>query len=367
MAIGHISQRRLIMSRVPQTNYATPTLPVTVPPLAFRVLPIRDQNLAGYGVQTRDNRGHATGRDFPTDQWLISHDVSRPVELDVDADSVGRLLLGALGSVVTTQPDAVGAPLVYRHVFRPQDEAVSRQLPAYTLVEKLGAILDRLFPGCVVESFGLRGEGLERISGSAAFRGSGKRTSPSGVNLGGGSNHVQDAVGLSYFFNSQVELQVRDAGTLANNVPYGSTKRIETWAVGVENNLLADVGYRAGSGDFQTPGVRDSGSVRSELLFGDRNFTSEFVARMDSGSDEFAALQSQKSLDVLVELTGALIEATFNFKLSIRFRLARYAAVELGNSAGIVTVAIRPTPLWDTTANEIVSFTLDNTTPSYTT
>lgn len=370
MTIAHISQRRLIMSRVPQSNYATPTTPNTVAPLNFVEVPVKDQNVAAYGVATRDNRAYAHGNDFATDQWLISHDVSRPVEFDLDAETIGRMLLAALGSVTTTQPDAVGNPLVYRHVFKPQDAVVSRQLPAYTLVEQIGAVLNRLFPSCCVESLTIRGEGVERITSALSFRGSGKVTSPSGVLFdptGGAGNNVRAAQNLQYLYNSQVEVQIRDAGTLANNVPYGSTKRIESWSVGYENNPLADIAYRAGSGDFQTAGQRDSGSIRSELLFGDRNIPAEIVARMDTASDEFAALRSQKSLDVLVELTGALISGTYNFKLSIRLRLARYATVELGNSGGIVTVALRPTALWDVANAEIVSFTLDNTTASYTT
>lgn len=369
MTIGHISQRRLIMSRRPQNNYGTPTAPNAVAPFNFVQVPVKDQNLVAAGVTTRDNRGHATGSDFATDQWLISHDVSRPIEYDVDADTVGRMLLGVCGSVVTTQPDAVASPLVYRHVFKPMNANAGRQLPAYTLIEKLGAIIDDLYPSCCVESLSLRGEGVEKIGSAATFRGSGKSTTPSAVTFdetGGVGNQVQLAQGLQYLFNSQVEVAIRDAGTLANNVPYGSTKRIESWSVGYENNPLADIAYRGGSGDFQTPGVRDSGSIRSELLFGDRAITSEIVARMDTASDERAALKSQKPLDVLIELTGGVIEDTFNFKLSTRLRLTKYAAVDRGNAGGIVTVAIRPTPLMDFAAGEIISFTLDNATPSYT-
>jgi hypothetical protein len=369
MTIAHIQQRQNAMSRIPQTNYATATAPNTGGSLNFVEVPLKDQNFANKTVQTQDNRGYATRNDFPTDQWLLSHDVERAIEYDVDTDTLGRMLYLALGSVVTTTPNAVGAPTARQHVFKPQDPNVSRQLPATTWVEQVGAALNRLFPSCVCDNFNIRGEGIQRIMSAFSLRGSGKEVEPSGVVFAtDGTNNVRPATGLKYLFNSQVEVTVADAGTLSNAVNYGATKRLESWGLSYQNTPLGDIGYRPGSTDFQTAGDVESGAIRSECLFGDRSIVPEFVARLDSTSNERAAMRSQKSLDWRALLTGPVIggAAALHHSLSIRTRINRYSAVDLGNQGGILTVAVRPTALWDLTTAEILEIILVNETTSYT-
>lgn len=361
MTAVHIQQRKIAMSRIPQTAYGTAT---AAGANALKELLLSDQNLAQKTVQTADNQGYSTQNDFATEQWLLRHDVARPFEFDLASEPAGRILRGALGSITTSQPASGTDPLVYRHLFVPQDPNTSRQLPAYSVLEQVGSALNVLYPSCVFEGLSFRGEGVNRIKASFSVRGSGKRTKPSGFTW---ATHVSEVSGHKYFYNSVCEVKVADAGTLSNEVNYSSTKRIESFSFDYQNQLLADDGYRPGATDFQTSGDPLSGAVRSECLFGTRTIQAGFVARLDSASDEFAALEAQTQLDFKVILTGPTISNSYTHKLTIAVALSAYEAVELGNANGIVTVAVRPKPLWDNSTDKIIEITLDNTTSSYAT
>ena len=75
--------------------------------------------------------------------------VGGSVDAYAQFDSLGLFLLGALGSVSTSQPDAVGAPSVYRHEFTPAEG-----LPSYTL-RVASEVTGRQFLGCVCSSLEL--------------------------------------------------------------------------------------------------------------------------------------------------------------------------------------------------------------------
>lgn len=370
MTIAHMQQRKCARSRIPQGNYATAT-PVGLigaGSLAYEDLLVKDQNQAKYEVRTQDNEGFSTGSDWATDQWTDRHDVSVQHEIQVASDPIGRELYSVMGAVATTQPDSVGAPSAYQSLFTPQDPNTSRQLPAHTYMEKIGAAYNVKYPSCVTESLEISGEGTDRISASVAYRGSGKRTSPSGItySLDPLTNHVNIAQGLKYFFNSQISIIRSDYSTQTNPVNYGTAKMLESWRFQYANQLLADDGYRPGSTDFQTANDPTSGAIRSECLFGQRQVEFEAVVRLDSGTDEYAALQTQKKMNVQALLTGPTIAAAVKHKLLIVMPRCSYSMVELSNRNGIATVQLRFKVLFDETNNKIVEVTLTNETASYT-
>ena len=395
---------------------------------------------------------------------MMSHDAQRQFEFDCSSEQIGRILYLVFGSVATTTPEPVDAPTMRQHVFSMMDASVSRQLPATSLVERLGSAINRLFPSMVGESFGLSGDAINRITGTVGLHGAGKYTTPSGVTIpgplatpaaptvtpqgaagvttysyfvvakdGNGKRTVASPVGttntgnaaldgvnfnritwaavsgavsydvlktntntflgtttgtqlddtgqatavyapatanetagfLNYFYNSQVTLKVDDAGVITN---YGNEKRINSWEFGATNELLLEDGYRPGAALFQTAADPASGALRSECLFGKRGFTMGYNVRLNSESEELAALRVQKLLKPTIELTGPKIGATaFNHKLTIVGEKSPYEAVDLGERNGIVTLNLKPKMLFDVALGKIVTVTLINEVPSYTT
>lgn len=423
MGFSHVQERRYAQSRIPQTNYQTPTTPVTTNPLAFVELLAKDQNLVKFTPNTKDNDGFSTGSDFPTEVYLTTWDTEADKEAQLEVDMVGRWLYAAFGAVTTTQPDAGGNPNVYRHTFTPMPAFTGRQLPAYSLVQQIASnpTIDAVFPSMVMQKLTLKGDGVDRLDMAANWRGSGKRLNPSNINFGGGSNHVLVPT-RNYLYNSQAVLKVGDYSTVANQVNYSTGCRFRSWEVGIDNALLTDDGYCPGAPLYQYSGVgtawaataavslnayvyagdllyqvtvagttgstapshtsgavangtatlkfvasiASSGQVRGECLFGKRNYTMQFVVRLDTATDEYAAIQQQKKLDIIIQATGGVISGSYNYDLKMHVGLAQYQAVEVGNQNGIVTLQITPRILFDSVNNTVMDVVLTNSTSSYT-
>ena len=363
MGVVHESQRQIAIGTIPQTDFLTPT--DTADSTKFVRLEVMDTDFGKLTPQVSDNQGDAHGYEEATDQYLESWDAEAPHNLALSSEQAGRILLLLFGAVVTTQPDAAGAPQVYQHVFTPMDISNARQLPATTLIEVVGTALNRKFPSMCMENFSMKGDGMKRIETSFQLRGSGKEITPSGLSVA--QMKARLLSGLHYFFNSQATITIADAVTLANAIAYGANRRHNNWEFGWNNQFLSDEGYFPGAGRFQTTGNAESGAVRSELLVGRRVPSGSLNVRFQDQSEEHAALKSRKKLDWKLELTGSVIQAAFKHKLTFQAHQIQYEMVELGKSnGGLITSQIKPKFLVDPASGQWVTATLMNNIPSYT-
>lgn len=366
MPVG-IQQRIYYMSRIPQVDYRTPRAFNTTAPYNFERMLFEDKDLANYQPETRDNKGFSTGSYFPTEVYLLRHGLSSTKRFDVSSNGIGKWLLAAMGAVASSQPDAGGNPLAYRHQFTPLDPAVTLQAPAYTFGEKLGTGLDALYPSICVKKLKISGDDVGRLKGEVDLIGSGKRTEPSGAIFAPTASFNVPAFPASvYFAGSQLALSVRDAGTLANPINYCSGLRVNTWSVEINRTFAEDAAYRQCAGDFQDSADPDSGAIRSELLQTDFDVVINFQVRVESGSAEYTALQTAKQLDWNAVLTGKLISGTFNHKLTLNSLLNQYSAVQVGNQDELAVFNITVRQLFDSATGNSFKATLDNTTASYT-
>jgi hypothetical protein len=352
----HISQRKFWRSRIPQTDYATAT---SISSAAnYKQLLAKDRNLTDAQPNTADNKDYATGRPQATEQWVVNHEATRQVDVDLCFEEIGRDLLLAFGKVVTSQPDGVGSPSVYQHVFSPMDVSVSRQLPVTTLIEQLGSAIDRKFPSMALGQLGLRGEGSQRLQESLSFQGSGKIVTPSGLT-------GADITGLHYAYESQCTLKLDDGSVITNMA--SAPQRVNSWSFEIANQFLADDGYRPGAAAFQTSGNPDSGEVRTEMLLGDQGFNLGFNVRLLSNDGLLAYLLAQTNLIFTIDILGGAIDSTYNRKLSIKAYKAPFKAVKVGDRNGLVSLDINSNVLFDNATSKDVEITLINEVASYTT
>jgi hypothetical protein len=354
----HTSQRKFWRSRIPQTDYNTATSVAGGGAANFKQVIAKDKNLASAAPTLADNKDYATGRPNATEQWIVAHDAQRAFEYDLCFEEIGRALLLALGKVVTTQPDAIGSPTVYQHVFSPMDVSVSRQLPATTLVETLGSAIDRKFPSMVSAQLGFKGEGSGRLAVSEQLQGSGKLITPSGLT-------GADIAGCNYAYQHECTLKTDDGATVTNMAT--APQRVNSHSFDIINQILNDDGYRPGAAAFQTAVNPDSGEVRTEALLGDQSFNFGFNVRLLSNDGFLAYLLAQTSLILTNDIVGTPIDGTYNRKLSVKAYKAPFKAVPLGERNGLVTLDIASNVMWDTTSGKNVEITLINTVSSYTT
>jgi hypothetical protein len=133
-----------------------------------------------------------------------------------------------------------------------------------------------------------------------------------------------------------------------NSVDYVTNKNIVSLECGWKNNLRLDAGFFPGSG-FQSAGDATSGAIRGRLECGNRQGSLKFVARFVSGSTELASLKNQTTG------TAALgLQYDTNNKLTLTFQKVSFAAAEVGDTDGLVTVSVECQPQYDET-NGVVS------------
>jgi len=101
---------------------------------------IPDENIRGFKER------------FPSAQG-VKEGTGAMSSIDVEASTVGDLLLGCLGSVQSSQPDAGGAPSVYRHEFTRLN---ALQMPSFTFFEDRGLSVKR-YPLSVIKKLAFSG------------------------------------------------------------------------------------------------------------------------------------------------------------------------------------------------------------------
>jgi hypothetical protein len=138
------------------------------------------------------------------------------------------------------------------------------------------------------------------------------------------------------------------AGLSRRTVNYVSTKNIVSLETSWKNNIRMDGGFFPGSG-FQSAGDATSGAIRGRMEFGNRQGTLRFTARFESGSTELTNLKNQTTGTAVIAL-----QYDANNKLTVTFHKVSFAAAEVGDTDGLVTVSVECQPQYDET-NGVVS------------
>ena len=231
------------------------------------------------------------GHDWPTDSVPERFDSQLALSYDVSAESVAWLLAFAFGACSSAQQ---GGTTAYKHDFTLLAPATSDQLPYTTIVEKLTSGIKKKFSGMVVDSVRISGEyGKGRLSVEAQLLGSGKEAA---------SDLTMPALtALNYLSWGDISFKY---GTRDSEAEVKT--RLTQFEFGINNGHLGDLGYQAGGGQ-----------ERAQLTFGKRTFPFSFTLLADNTTtirDDYAA-GTERS--VLIEITGALIESTYYYKLYI--------------------------------------------------
>lgn len=353
------NQHALAITAKPQSAYLTATAKTTAAPYSWRRIIQSQFAPTDYSVNVQKNVGAATGTFFPNESRTISHDVSRPMPVELNSIDAVRFLYGACGQLSS----ALAFAGVYQHTIKLLDLNVSQALPAYGIAEKAGTGLDQELVGCNVQRMLISIDGIGIVTSEITWSGSGKRTSPSGLIFEPtASYNVPAPAGLSYWKGSQVSLGVADSGTLANPVNYCANRRLNRCTIEIQNTLSD--GYRPCAGDFQIAGNSDSGAVRSERYLLNQTVTPTIEVRVEPGSVELQYLQEQRKLQLQILLTGPPIGITgFNHVLIYLAPITTYNAVQTGEAESFLIYTITAEPLANLATGDVYTFVVQNDQP----
>ncbi len=181
---------------------------------------------------------------------------------------LGFLCAFWFGSVVTTQPDAGQAPLVYEHEFRVLRPPTT-ELPVTSIVELGASSLRRKIESAVVSALEISAENPGRLKVAADLVGSGKVTLPGSFSF------------PSMPTESQVYFRTNVMTFTINNVAL--TSRLQSFKVRLDNALLLRHGYEPGSGLY-----------RSKIEYGARRpLTFEYTLFADATGGDLATLRAE--------------------------------------------------------------------------
>jgi Phage tail tube protein len=266
-----------------------------------------------------------------------SRTISGDVSFDVYPNMVGHLLRSAFGAPVTTQPDAVGSPTVYEHIFTPTQTNFSNTcaLPPYTF--EVNRDLEQAFQyaGGVVNDLTFSfGTDNKIMQGTAAIIAKSlaliTKTTPS-----------FEVTNPFLWHQAKITL----AGTANND--------LQTLEFGVNNSLEG------------RSTLNETKLVSRILRSGSRSFPISLTFDLQDLT-EFNRFRSQSEIAAKIELTGALISGAFNHKITIEIPKLRYTAFPI-NVGGVeaITAQVEGVAKYDPASTHAMKITLVNTKESY--
>ena len=215
------------------------------------------------------------------------------------------------------------------------------ELPYFSFVQQMrpgaSAILDEVLIGCAVKSFKLsikNSPGRASAMCTAECATTGQYTSPSAITL-------PSSVPVLNEFNAGMISALTINGI--NYLTGGSGKQFVSLDMSWDNNFRP--------GFFPGSGTQDGYQIQGRLEWGDRTFGFQMVVRVQYGSQEYANL---------INLTTGTSTITFtkdaNNSFSVAIQQQGFQVAELGNTDGIVTLAVTGEQLYNPT-NGMVTVT----------
>jgi len=267
------------------------------------------------------------GHEFAT-ALFKSHIESGPHRLEkyLSSEFAAWLFAFGLGKVVK----AGAGP--YTYTCTPLDlPADGLELPYFSYVEQIrpGAsdVRDLMLVGCAIKGWTLEvnsGPGRANAKATVEFQHSGKITEPSGVAL--------PAATVENLLNAY------SLACSINGVNYVAAKNFVSLTMGWDN------AFRDNSDFFPGSGQQNGYQIRGRMEVGDRVPAFSFVARFVDGSTEL-----QKVRDLTTGTAVIALTKDANNSLSVTWHKMGFSVADLGETEGIVTVAVTGQPMYDET------------------
>lgn len=266
------------------------------------------------------------GDEFATQSFLDSWTVDVSVEKYLSSQFLAHCAVYGLGHFTYGGSTYTCSPA------NPITDCIEMKPFSYLEAIRQGgsAVLDRVLVGMAVEEFQVilgSGPGLNNSRITATYVGTGKYVEPSTITV--------PAISAENIMSAST------LGITVNGVDYVTNRNIVSATFGFKNNIRLDSGYYPGSG-FQDASDPASGHVRGRMEFGNRALNLSFVARFVNGSTELATLKAQSYGTAVLTVAG-----TTGHAMTATFQKVTFKTAVIGNTDGIVTVAVDVTPVTD--------------------
>lgn len=211
-------------------------------------------------------------------------------DIDVEAETIGDLLMGCLGQPTSVQPDASGSPLVYKHTFQP---ASLVQFPSFTFFADRGLGI-KAYPLTVIKKLALAGatEGKALATADVLFK------------------TEQTASAFTQSFNAPNPLMFFQTQILLDGV---LNQDVASWDLAIDNGSVAirTLSQSQDVYDIRSPGIyKITGGY--EVYFETEANRTKFLSALPQA--------------LTFTLTGDVIQNAFSHQLSLSIPHAQYTA-----------------------------------------
>jgi hypothetical protein len=263
-----------------------------------------------------------------------------------------------LGSLSTTALG--GSPSAYSHEMEYQDPFGSgyygsgRQIPAFTVVERVTSGYYRRFPSMVVKAIELNGQIGDWVNMTVECQGSGMKTTLTGFTF----PSQADSEGERLRFSSMTF----DHGSVG--APADVSCDVRSIRFRTEYQMFEQDGYCPGSG-YLTSGDPTSGQIRNKLEFGRRAVMLEFTVRADENTTLFTRLEAGTELEATMTFEGGLISGANRHTLMISVPKLKYRAVPIGTDGDLIVYNVQALVMYDDGIDNPFTVTVDSDETGY--
>lgn len=288
------------------------------------------------------------GHDEVTETWIDKNGTALKRTFQGSSYILPWVMFHAIGNGTTSQPDAVGSPLVYLHEMWPlraDDPAYDPQLPPATVIEQLYPGKQNKYRDLICKSFTVSGQEVTRLQVESNWVGSG--------HVEAAAIEMPELVQVSYLVNGNAQMTYNGVSI---------TPEVKDFSFKYDNTLNED-DYGMGSPSF-TRGTNQIYCRKSCVMSG-KNHSLSFKMLLDSDMDLENDFWQNTERAIIITCEGDTIQNTYKHKLEITATKAVLKSRKLGQDKGYYVIDCEVTMKHDPAIGRSFTAKVWNNVPAY--
>jgi len=288
------------------------------------------------------------GHDEVTETWIEKNGTALKRTFQGSSYIMPWVMFHSIGNGVTSQPDAVGSPLVYLHEMWPlraDDPAYDPQLPPATVIEQPYPGKQRKYRDLICKGFTLTGQETTRLQVESNWVGSGYvQTS---------AIEMPELVQVSYLVNGNAQMTYNGVNI---------TPEVKDFSFKYDNTLNED-DYGMGSPSYEQ-GTNKIFCRKSCVMSG-KTHSFSFKMMLDSDMDLENDFWQNTERAVVLTCEGDAIQNTYKHKLIINAPKCIIKTRKVGQDKGYYIIDCECTMKYDSGIGAAFKISVQNNVPEY--
>jgi len=273
--------------------------------------------------KTYKNDDEVTGQRVSSKSEITRYKLAGSHKQKAMPQNLAFFLAMAMGSVVSSQPDATGAPNTWEHLITYLNDDTGILLPTRTIRENDG-ISDKEYKGVACKSIEISGQKGEHVEMVANLLGLGNET------IEASGTYTKPSTVLESYLNYS-DVNLRKGGTwdpVAKTITGGTAleAKLKNFKFNFDNGATPEFAF--GDNSKAATEIRAKGRLTTKL-------EAEFEIDDESHKTD---LEAGTEFALIIPIVGTTIEGTYNYTVEFLFPRCKYAAAKKGTDDGMMKV-----------------------------